>query len=73
MNTVEKEWVGRVERVALKHTSVYVKETASWNLLYDAGSSKAVLCDNLEGWDRVEGGREAHEGGVYAYLDSHSC
>ena len=64
--------MGRAERVALKHTSLYVKETASWNLLYDAGSSNAVLCDNLEAWDRVEGGREVHEGGAYAYLDGHS-
>ena len=22
-----------------------------------------MLCDNLEGWDGVGGGREAHEGG----------
>lgn len=57
---MEKGRVGRAERVALKHTSLYVKETASWNLLYNAGSSKAVLGDNLEGWDRVEVG----EGGA---------
>ena len=45
------------------YTSPYVKETASGNLLYDAGSSNLVLCDNLEGWDRVGGGREVQEGG----------
>ena len=30
-------------------------------LLYDAGSSNLVLCDNQEGWDGVESGREFQE------------
>ena len=30
---------------------------------YDVGSSDPVLCDNLEGWDGVGGGREVQEGG----------
>ena len=34
----------------------------SGNLLCDAGSSKLVLCDNLEGWDREGGGRKFQEG-----------
>ena len=36
---------------------------ASGNVLYDTGSSKPVLCDNLEGWDGVGGRREVLEGG----------
>ena len=34
-----------------------------WNLLYDAGSSNHMLCDSLEGWGGVGGGREAQTGG----------
>ena len=49
------------ERVTETHTSRYVKQRASGNLLYEAGSSNSVLCDNLEKWDGVGGGRE----GVY--------
>ena len=41
----------------------------SENLLYDAGSSNQVLCDNLERWDGVGGGREVQEGGdIYLWL-----
>ena len=34
-----------------------------------------VLCDNLEGWDGVGGGREVQEGGgIYILMaDSHCC
>ena len=32
-------------------------------MLYEAGSSNQVLCDNLEGWDGVGDGREVQEGG----------
>ena len=28
-----------------------------------AGSSNLVLCNNVEGWDGVGGGREVQEGG----------
>ena len=31
---------------------------AGGNLLYDAGKSITVLCDHLEGWDEVGGGRK---------------
>ena len=27
-----------------------------------------MLCDDLEGWDGVGGGREVQEGGDYVYL-----
>ena len=42
------------------YTLPYVKQIASGNLLYDAGSSDELLCDNLEGW-------EVQEGGTYIY------
>ena len=41
-----------------------VKETASGNLLYDAGNPKLLLCDNLERWDGEGRGRE----GIYICL-----
>ena len=47
------------------YTLPYVKLIASGNLLYYAGSSKLVLCDSLEGLDRVGGGREVQEGGRF--------
>ena len=34
-------------------------------MLYDTGSSNPVLCDYLEGWDTVEGGREVQGGHVF--------
>ena len=46
---------------------------ASGNLLYDAGSSDLVLCDNLEGWDGVAGGREGLEGGDICISLADSC
>ena len=32
-----------------------------------------VLCDNLEGWDGVGGGREVQEGGDICILKADSC
>ena len=32
-----------------------------------------MLCDNLEGWDRVGGGREVHEGGDICILMADLC
>ena len=55
------------------YTLPYVKLIASGNLLYYAGSSKLVLCDSLEGWDRVGGGREVQEGGDICILMADSC
>ena len=40
-------------------TLPYVKQVASENLLYSTGSS-ALLCDDLEGWDGVGGGRDVY-------------
>ena len=39
------------------YTLLYVKQTASENLLFEAGSSNPMLCDNLERWDGVGGER----------------
>ena len=33
------------------------------NLLHDTGSSNPVLCDNLEGWNVVGGGKEVQQEG----------
>ena len=41
---------------------------AQWSLLYDAGSSNWVLCNNLEGWDGVRGEREVQEEGGIGIL-----
>ena len=38
------------------------------NLLYDAGCSNLLFCDNLEGCDGMGGGREVQEEGAYVYL-----
>ena len=34
---------------------------------------KLGLCDNLEGWDRVGGGREVQEGGDICILMADAC
>ena len=38
------------------------------NLFYDTGSSNLVLCDNLEGWEGVGGGRSFKREGTHVYL-----
>ena len=65
-----KEKVGQLETVAWKHIHyhIYVKQIASGNLLYDARSSDQVLCDNLEGWDRVGVGAKFKREGPCVYL-----
>ena len=55
----EMNWKSNTE----KYTFLYVKQIASGNLLYDSGISNLVLCDKLEGWDGVGGGREVQGGG----------
>ena len=42
-------------------------------MLYDVGSSNLVLCDNLEGWDGVGGGRNIQEGGDICLPVADSC
>ena len=46
----------------------HIKWTASGNLLYDTGSSNLVLYDNLQGWDVVEGGRDAQKEEICVHL-----
>ena len=41
--------------------------------MYDTGSSNLALCDNLEGWVGVGGGREVQEGGNICLPKSDSC
>ena len=43
------------------------KKCSSKNSLYDAGSSNLALCDNLEGWDGMEGRREVLRGREHMY------
>ena len=43
-----KERVGRTESSVETYTLPDIKQRASGNLLYEAGSSNPVLCDNLE-------------------------
>ena len=54
-------------------TLLYVKQITSGNLLSDAGSSNLVLCDNLERWDGLGGGKEVQEGGAICMADSCWC
>ena len=50
------------------YTLPCVKQIASGNLLNDPGSSNLVLCDNLEGWDGMESGREVEREGPCVFL-----
>ena len=65
----EREDVMNWESSTETCTLPYLKQRANGNLLYDAGSSNLVLCDDLGvGWDvRLEGGRFKKEG-AYVYL-----
>ena len=50
------------------YTLPYVKQTASGNLLYDAGNPMPVLCDNKTGGvARKVGGRFKRRGHMYTY------
>ena len=46
-----------------KYTLPYGKQRASGNVLYGSELNR-VLCDNLEGWDGVGGGREVQGGNI---------
>ena len=51
----------------------YAKWRASRNLLCDSGSSNPGLCDKLEGWERLGGGREVQERGDICIPTTDSC
>ena len=55
------------------YTLLYVKWIASGDLLYDAGNSNPVLCDNLKEWDGVGVGRETQEEGDMYIPMADSC
>ena len=64
MDTVGEEEGGMKGESSMEpYTLPSVKQIASENLRYEAGSSSQVLCDNLDGWDGKGGGREIQEGG----------
>ena len=44
------------------------KLIAGRNLLYDVGGSNPVLCEYLECWDELGGGRKFQEGGEHMYI-----
>ena len=50
------------------YTFPYVKQIASVNLMYDAGSSNQVICDNLLGCVGVGGRREVKREGTDVHL-----
>ena len=68
-----KERVGCMARVTWKFTLPYVKQIPNGNLLYDSGNSKLVLCNNLEGWDGEECGKEVQEGEDICISKADSC
>ena len=55
--------MGRTESSVETYTLPDIKQRASGNLLYEAGSSNPVLRDNPVGCDRVGGRREVQKGG----------
>ena len=45
------------------------KIASQWEFAICLKELKSVICDNIEGWDGVENGREAQEGGeICIYL-----
>ena len=59
-----------------KEKGPHVAEITNGNLVYDLGNSRALvtgLCDSLEGWGGVGGGRVAHEEGDLCTPTADSC
>ena len=46
----------------------YVNEMTRASLMHEAGHSKPMLWDNLEGWDGDGGGRKVQDGGTHVHL-----
>ena len=57
------------------------RELSLWNQFIHSSNKdllslqgpQTVLCDNIEGWDRVGGGKEGHEGGDIYITMTDSC
>ena len=58
------------------HGNTYItmcKIEGQWEFAVGCRELKLVLCDNLEGWDGMGGGREVQEGGdIYIHM-ADSC
>ena len=46
----------------------YVKLDSQWEFAVWCKKLKSELCDNLDGWDGIGGGKEVQEEGTYVYL-----
>ena len=57
-----KERVGQVSSLET-YTLPCVKLDSQWEFALRCRELKLVLCDHLEGWDGVGGGKEAQDGG----------
>ena len=64
----KKERVGQMERVAWKHTLMYIKQIASGNLLYDSGKSNWGSATTQTGGMVWEVGGRLKREGKYVYL-----
>ena len=73
----EGEWDGGLnwESSSETYTLSYVKLHGQWGFAEDTGSSNGMLCDNLDGWHGVGGGREVQEGEYICIpmVDSGQC
>ena len=71
------EWNGMNEESSMEtYILSYVKiKNSQWEFSGRLRELKLELCDNLEGWDEVGGGRELQKGGhiCIAMTDSCSC
>ena len=52
-----------MEKVMEAYTLPYVKQTVNGNFLYASENSNQGSGNNLQGWERMRGGREVQEGG----------
>ena len=62
----DSQWEGQGETNGEHHGSIHtnMRKTASqWEVALHLRGLKPGLCDNLEGWDAVGGGRQPQEGG----------
>ena len=76
MDTVGEEEGGmNWERSTETYSLLYVKLDSQWEFAVWCKELNPVLCDSLEGWDGVGGGRGAQEGGdiCIAVADSFWC